>query len=277
MKAVLTFVLFSFFSQFLFSQEILLRFQPGKGENFVYSLLSEGTMTQSVMGMEQVVNSKTEVRYSYFIQNVSKDGEVEILISVDTIKTNVKSQNPPLDTTFVIPSGFKFKQVLNKFGKGISFEILEMKELPLPGGADRRIDRRSYLHNIVFPEGKIKPGDSWDFSSIDTTSGREGTTVVKTKGKYTYDGVETVNQIKCARLKLDANFSISGQGTIQGMNYGLEGEGKIVGAHWVDLETGLVVRSDTNTEIEMAIGITGQYEMTMPMSQKMKTVVNLIR
>lgn len=234
-------------------------------------------MTQSAMGMEQVINSRTEAKYSYFVQNVSSTGEIEIIISIDTIKTNVKAQNPPLDTTFIIPAGLKLKQVLDRFGKGISFEILETKEKAVLGDVSGRVDKRSYSHNVVFPESKIKPGDTWDYFSTDTTLGEEGKTIVKTKGKYTYGGIETVNQIRCAKLKFDADFSISGQGTTQGVNYGLEGEGKNVGTLWVDLETGVIVRSDINTEIVMTMGITGQVEMTLPMSQKIKTVLSLIK
>ncbi|CUS96220.1 hypothetical protein [Candidatus Chrysopegis kryptomonas] len=91
-----------------------------------------------------------------------------------------------------------------------------------------------------------------------------------------FNGIEEKNGIKCAKLNLDANLSISGQGTIQGMNYGLEGEGKSVGDLWVDLKTGLVVHSETETEMEMAMGITGQVEMTLPMNQKFKSIVSLL-
>ncbi len=262
--------------QFLHSQGITLRLQPQKGQTFTYLLLTEGTVTQSVMGIQQVVNSKTEARYSYFVQDVASNGNVELVISVDTVKTKVKSSMAGLDTMFVLPFGFKFKQILDKYGKPISFEVIEMRELQLPGGMSRRIDKRNYSHSVVFPEKSIKVGDSWDFAYTDTTSGDEDKTIVKANGKYVFNGVEEKNGVKCAKLNLDANFSISGQGTIQGMNYGLEGEGKNVGNVWIDLKTGLVVYSETETEMEMAMGITGQVEMTLPMNQKFKSVVSLL-
>ncbi len=268
---------FFLFLQFLHSQEVLLRFQPVKGGNFVYFLSSEGVSTQSAMGMEQVVNSKTETKFSYLIQDVFPTGNVEMLILVDTIKTKVKTQVPPLDTTFVVPIHLKFKQVLDKYGKGISFEFLNEKDLNLLGMGDRRIDKRSYAHTVVFPERKVSKGDSWEFSYTDTTSSKDGQTIVKTHGRYTFDGVEKVNDIECARLILNSDFSISGQGVVQGMNYGLEGEGKNTGKIWVDLKSGLLVRSETTSEIEMAMGISGQVEMTIPMSQKIVTTVSLVK
>lgn len=262
--------------QFLHAQEIRLRFQPQKGQTFTYFLLTEGTVTQSIMGMQQVVNSKTEARYSYFVQDVAPDGNVELIISVDTVKTRVGASITGFDTVFVLPFGFKFKQVLDKYGRAVSFEVVEMRELQLPGGMSRRIDKRNYSHSVVFPEKSIKAGDSWDFAYTDTASGDEDKTIVKASGKYVFNGIEEKNGIKCAKLNLDANLSISGQGTIQGMNYGLEGEGKSVGDLWVDLKTGLVVHSETETEMEMAMGITGQVEMTLPMNQKFKSVVSLL-
>lgn len=261
----------------LFSQQVTLKFQPEKGKVLTYLLLSDGTVTQSAMGMEQIVNSKTESKYSYLIQDVSPVGNVEVIISVDTIKTNVKSQMPPLDTTFVVPLGFKFKQTLDKYGKVVSFEILEMKELQLPGGASRRIDRRSYSHPVVFPEKSISPGEEWSFSYTDTNETEEGKTISKVSGKYTFNGVEDKNEIKCAKLILDANVSVSGQGIIQGMNYGLEGEGKNIGTLWIDLNSGNLVYMETDTEMEMAMGISGQVEMTIPMTQRFKTVISLLK
>lgn len=273
----LAFISLFFFLQFLYSQEVLLRFQPEKGKNFVYFLSSEGVLTQSAMGMEQVVNSKTETKFSYFIQDVSPAGNIEMIILVDTIKTGVKTQTPPLDTNFIIPIHLKLKQVLDKYGKGISLEVLEMKEIGLPMGVSRRVDKRTYSHTVVFPERKVSKGESWDFSYTDTTSNEGGQTVVKAQGQYTFDGVERVNDVECARLILNSNFSISGQGVFQGMNYGLEGEGKSIGKIWVDLKSGLLVRSETTSEIETAMGISGQVEMTIPMNQKITTIVSLVK
>ncbi|MCS7229236.1 MAG: DUF6263 family protein [Candidatus Kryptonium sp.] len=255
----------------------MLRYQPEKGKKFAYSFSTDGTITQTVMGVEQTINLNTKMTIHYLVQNIASNGNVELIISVDTIETRMKTQVLQMDTTLILPVGFKFRQVIDKFGRGVSFEILEIKQQRLLSGFGENLDKRQYTHAVIFPERKIKPNDSWNFSYADTTISDEGQAIVKTSGKYTFEGIETVNQIRCARLKVDANFAISGQGTIQGMKYGLEGEGKNVGTLWVDLGTGIVVRSDTNAEIETAMGIKGQIEMTLPMSQRMRTVLNLIR
>jgi hypothetical protein len=100
---------------------------------------------------------------------------------------------------------------------------------------------------------------------------------LSTNGKYTFEGVEEKLGLKCARLKLDANLSLSGSGTIQGMNYGLEGEGKNKGTLWVEVKSGMIVYSEMDTEMDMAMGISGQVEMTMPMTQKVKSTLSLIK
>ncbi len=274
-KSLLFIALFFIFCSQIFSQQVTLRFQPEKGKVLNYLLLSDGTMIQSAMGMEQVMNSKTETKYTYFIQNISPNGDVEIIISIDTIKTSVKSQSPPLDTTFIIPLGSKFKQTLDKYGKVVNFETIEMKELQLPGGVSRRIDKRSYSHPVVFPEKNISPGEEWTFSYTDTSATEDGKVIEKVSGKYTFKGIEGKNGIRCAKLAIDANVSVSGQGVIQGMNYGLEGEGKNIGTLWIDLNSGALVHMETDTEMEMAMGISGQVEMTMPITQRFKTVVSL--
>jgi hypothetical protein len=261
-----------------FSQGVSLRLQPRQGQTFNYLLLSEATMTQSAMGMEQVVFSKTESKFKYLIQNVSPNGNVEMLISIDTIKTSIKTQMPPMDTTLSFPIAFKFKQVHDKYWKLLNYEIIEGGEIQIPmGGGTRRIDKRNYTFSLVFPQDELTPGKSWSFSYSDTSSAEEGKTIVKTSGKYTFEGVEEKLGLKCARLKLDANLSLSGSGTIQGMNYGLEGEGKNKGTLWVEVKSGMIVYSEMDTEMDMAMGISGQVEMTMPMTQKVKSTLSLIK
>jgi hypothetical protein len=274
-KSFILIALFFIICSQIFSQKVTLRFQPEKGKVLNYLLLVNGTVTQSVMGMEQVINSKTEGKYSYFIQDVSPKGDVEIIIIVDTIKTSVKSQMAALDTTFIIPLGLKFKQTLDKYGNVVSFETIDAKELQLPGGVERRIDKRNYSHPVVFPEKNVSPGDEWTFSYTDTSATEDGRVISKTTGKYKFSGIEGKNGIRCAKLNVDANISVSGQGVIQGMNYGLEGEGKNIGTLWIDLNRGTLVHMETDTEMEMAMGISGQVEMVMPMTQKFKTVVTL--
>jgi hypothetical protein len=263
---------------FVLSQGVSLRLQPEQGQTFNYLLLSEATMTQSAMGMEQVVFSKTESKFKYLIQNVSPNGNVEMLISIDTIKTSIKAQMPPMDTTLSFPIAFKFKQVHDKYWKLLNYEIIEGGEIQIPmGGGTRRIDKRNYTFSLVFPQDELTPGKSWSFSYSDTSSAEEGKTIVKTSGKYTFEGVEEKLGLKCARLKLDANLSLSGSGTIQGMNYGLEGEGKNKGTVWVEVKSGMIVYSEMDTEMDMAMGISGQVEMTMPMTQKVKSTLSLIK
>lgn len=272
-------LIFIFLAQTILSQSITLRFQPERDRTLNYLILSEGVVTQSMAGMEQVVNSKTEAKYSYLVQGVSPNGDVEIIVSVDTIKTKVKVQAPALDTTIIVPAGFKFKQKLDKYGKTVAFEVIEMKGLQSPEMSEmnREIQKRNYSHTVVFPEKNISPGDKWDFSYVDSVSGEVEKLFTKTAGTYTFIGVEDKNGIRCAKLNLDANTSISGKGVIQGMNYGLEGEGKNVGVLWVDLKTGTLVHSETETEIEMAMGISGQVQLTVPITQRFKTIVSLLK
>ncbi len=276
-KSSITLLALFILVEFLFSQDVSLRLQPEQGQTFNYSLLSEATTTQSAMGMEQVVFSKTESKFKYFIQSISPNGDVEILISIDTIKTSVKTQMPPMDTTFSFPVAFKFKQVHDKYGKLLNYEIIEGGEIQIPMGGTRKIDKRNYTFSLIFPQDELTPGKSWSFSYSDTTTSEEGKTIVKTNGKYTFEGVEEKIGLKCARLKLDADLSISGSGTIQGINYGLEGEGKNKGTIWVEVKSGMIVYSEMDTEMDMAMGISGQVEMTMPITQKVKSTLSLIK
>lgn len=268
---ILTVIFFVFCSQ-IFSQQVTLRFQPEKGKVFKYLISIDGTITQSKMGKEQVTNSKTEGRYSYFVQNVSPKGDVEIIVSIESIKTSIKSQDT--DTTFSVPLGLKAKQTLDKYGKIVKFEIIEMGNLKSPEEVEKRIDKRMYSRYILFPEKSISPGDEWAFSYTDTnTTPGAMEQIMKTTGKYKFNGVEEKNGIRCAKLSVDENISLSGQSTAYGISF--EGEGKSKGTLWIDLKSGVLVHMETDTEMKTTMGISGPIQMKFPSTQKLKTVVTL--
>lgn len=262
--------------KFLQAQEVLLGFKPEGQKNFGYVVVSEGTLSQSVMGVEQSVYVRTETRYSYFIRNASKSDDVEILVFVDTIKAKISTKPSRGDTIVTVLPAVRFKQVLDKFGRRKSFEVFKGEGESFPEDLLRETINPLYLYGVIFPDKKVKVGDNWDIFLIDTVSIEGGKAVVKTQGKCVYAGVEEIGLRKCAKLNVETNFSISGRGTLQGVGYRFEGQGKNIGILFVDLKSGLPVHSDNDTEVEFTTGDIESGEAKMFTIQKIRTVAKLI-
>ena len=56
-----------------------------------------------------------------------------------------------------------------------------------------------------------------------------------------------------------------------GMDMVMEGSGDITGTVWFDPALGLLIEEQNNTSMEMTLALTGQTQMTIPMSQKTKS------
>ena len=55
----------------------------------------------------------------------------------------------------------------------------------------------------------------------------------------------------------------------------MEGSGEVSGTVWFDPARGLLIEDQNNTSIDMTMAVTGQTQMTIPMSQKVKTTQKL--
>ena len=67
-------------------------------------------------------------------------------------------------------------------------------------------------------------------------------------------------------------MTIKGKGTQMGMEMFIEGTGKTQGFYYFDPKISLIVYSEDNTEMDMNVAVSGPQNMTIPMTQSMKTV-----
>ena len=263
-------ILIFVFTSFAFAQKYQLNLKLKPGKSYIYLSSTETRTTQTFMGSEQTMESLNEEKVKLEVMG-AKNGEFEIVISIDTLRTKIHS--PMLDTTFVFPINFAVKRVVNKYGEVLKTEIIRSEKKSVTGSGLSKAG--TFI--VKFPKGEIEVGQSWSFTQSDSVENPRGKFKTSGKGKYTFESVEEKLGIRCAKLRVDSKFNISGSGVTQGMNYGMEGEGRLRGYVWVSLDTGLLVYSETSMEMDMAMAFAGQMAMSVPMTQKIETRVSLLR
>jgi hypothetical protein len=70
-------------------------------------------------------------------------------------------------------------------------------------------------------------------------------------------------------------MNLKGIGTQMGMEMEMEGTGKNEGYFYYDPGTFMVVSSEDQSEMEINVSVTGPQNMTIPMTQSVKTMVTL--
>jgi hypothetical protein len=64
---------------------------------------------------------------------------------------------------------------------------------------------------------------------------------------------------------------------MQGMEFFIDGSGKINGTIYFDAKAGLVVYEETNSDGETNMALTGEQQMIIPITQVTKTVRTLFK
>jgi hypothetical protein len=132
------------------------------------------------------------------------------------------------------------------------------------------------LGKLKFLPGKlVKIGDKWQDNPVEhknPTSGNPFTIDISSEIEYTLSGKEMVNGKEFLKINYSGNMTINGKGTQMGMEMFIEGTGKNEGFSYYDSKTNMIVSSDENTEMNMNIAVSGPQNMTIPMTQSIKTV-----
>jgi uncharacterized ubiquitin-like protein YukD len=245
-----------------------------KGQEYNYLMEMTMDMTQSMGGQEMKYGTSASTTIKNLIANVKEDGKVEVIASNWDAKVTTKIMK---DTTMTFKGkvGPSTKVTFDKFGNVLSKVKLDTVQMDSKlAGIDND------MANIVFcefPETPIKVGDKWTKEHTDSVpAGPMGKMEIKTKSEYSLGAKEMVDGKSYYKVTVTSNLLISGKGNMQGMDLALNGTGVKNDELYVDPATGVVYSDKATMEMNMNIAVSGQQNMTIPMTQKINTSYKLI-
>lgn len=255
---------------FAYSQEaVQLKYNFVKGKTYVLSTQVENTIIQSMGGQEMKMETEITATNGMKIEDVDKDGNATTLITF--ISTKVHSVGMGQDTTMTVNGSDEQKRVVfAQTGRKIS----EVK-LGDPGKGINIGSADQFSKFITLPANVIKTGDKWNDKTVDTIEASQQNPVnINTTSEmaYLFAGKEQKDGVEYLKITYTGVLAITGKGNQMGMDLFLEGTGKTEGFSYFDPKTSMVVYSEGNTELDMTVAVAGQQNMTMPMTQRMKTI-----
>lgn len=271
LKSVLLLVLVAF-SGLSFSQEATLLYNLAKGKTFVQNTKLFNTITQTMGPNEIKILMDISINAEIFVENVAENGDITVLeVLKDMTMRNVAMGR---DTTLKFDNVNERSRVAyTKEGKLISRTVLDTASIP---GLSES-SRQNWMY-LQLPGKKVKVGETWSNVSTETTaksSANPFETITNSDFKYTYAGVEAKDGKEFSKIEFDANLSVEGKGEQMGMQMFVEGTGKNKGFGLFDSSSSVVSYIEFETGIDMSISVSGQQNMSIPMSQSMKTVITL--
>lgn len=255
-----------------FGQEsVMLKYNFKEGKSFKTTMNLTNEMVQSMMGQEMKATSSVGVISEYKISKVDAKSNATALVTIlDLTATTVAMGKENV----VKKSDFKKENICAEYdqtGKSISGKLIDTTEDFSTVGSFQ-----GYVKLQILPAREVKVGEVWNEKQIDTVDNGPSnpmsfmTTAMDTE--YTLVGKEMREGKNVYKISYKSSMELAGKGKQMNMDLFLEGTGEVTGFFYFDPAASVTVYSEGNTEMNSTITVSGQQNMSIPMTQKVKVV-----
>ena len=250
-----------------------LEYKFQKGKTYRYSSKTNSNIIQEMMGKEMKMTNTGEMVVRMVVDNVTKEGNGVLLVSFDSAKNTIKSQM--MDSTMTLDNliGKKTKITVSKIGTVVAREVIDTVKMEGPMG---NAGQRGMTSMIKLPEKAIKIGEKWKSTNIDTIESMCGKIHHTADMEFTLSGKEKKAGHDCLKIDYTGTTADTGKMMMGGMELFVEGNGKVKGTLYFDPQVGLTILDESTTDTEQTMAITGQQNMTIPMSSSTKSIRTLL-
>jgi hypothetical protein len=249
-----------------FGQAVQLKYALEKGKTYRYADTMIVNVTQEMMGQEMKVFTRVYAQSRAEVESAG-DGKHALLLSLDTLR--IATKNPRMDTTLV-PTEMLHKRTRVTFastGDIIAREIVDsVKATPMMRAAGS-VGQREMLNLPVFSSAPVKAGEKWTAVRADTQETMGGKMVTTTTMEYTLVGKEKQAGRDAWKLTYTGTSTVAGKGSMMGSEVFTEGSGKMSGTAYVDTKSCMLLAIEGKADTEMTAAVTGQQNMTIPITQ----------
>ncbi len=258
------------------SDSYKLKYKMAKGTVLYYRLDSQMESLQEMMGSEVEANSKSNANVKITSEGENKDGNLTFLMVYESMLFEMISSM--MDSTFKDPEGLIGKRVrktITPYGDQIKSVELDSIKLGLLAHSGGLASAREFLPNL--PDSELKMGEKVSMTDVDSLDTLGGTTVTKAEMEFTLTGKETKFGYDCLKIDVKGTINLEGDGIMQGMKIFIEGDGDFQRTLYFAPKEGLLVAAHNQTDIEMTLAVTGQMQMTIPITQSQTSNMTLIK
>ena len=255
-----------------FGQEsVMLKYNFKEGKSFKTTMNLTNEMVQSMMGQEMKATSTVGTVSEYKISKVDAKNNATALVTIlDLSATTVAMGKEDV----VKKSDFKKENICAEYdqtGKSISGKLIDTTEDFSKVGSFQ-----GFVKLQILPAREVKVGEVWNEKQIDTVNNGPSnpmsfmTTAMETE--YTLVGKEVREGKNVYKISYKSSMELAGKGKQMNMDLFLEGTGEVTGFFYFDPAASITVYSEGNTEMNSTITVSGQQNMSIPMTQKVKVV-----
>jgi hypothetical protein len=243
-----------------------LGFQQGK--SYLYTDKVSVAVTQEMSGQEMKMSSVSSMVSRISVDRILPDGSFSLILQMDTLVMSTKSARQ--DTTRLMTDlmGKRSGMVLTPIGKIASRVVID--SIKTTGPMMRSAAAREILRFHALPEQPVVPGAQWTAVVTDSNEAMGGSMVTGSTITYTLAGKEEKGGRSCVKITYTGTLAIEGKGSMMGMEMFTEGKGTLSGIWYFDPQEGISVAEDGAMDTDVTVAMTGQQNMTMPITTSSK-------
>ncbi len=259
---------------------LILMYQLSPDQVCKYNTTTEQNQTMEMMNQSMESEANTLMNYSLKETGFDTAENYITKITIDTISMNAKG--PGGERTFDLSSlmGKSVKFVVSPKGKQIELSNPDSVKINLGPMAGGEQDAKSFFQDIdilpELPQNPIKIGESWT-SEKNEKQPRSGMEInIDSKTTSTLKGFENIEGTDCLKIVSQITGTIDGSGEQMGRQMDIEGDIDGSSTWYFAYKKGVFVKLTSNQSIESTITVSGQANMTIPMTLEIKTEIKLV-
>ncbi len=255
-----------------FSQEsVMLKYGMKEGLSFTQEMEIHQNTVQSMMGQEIKVVGEIKAINAYKVEDLSADGNATVLMTVKeiSIRTSAMGRDTSMSYKDVKDA---VRLIITPEGKTLSSAKIDSSK------ASAVINQMEPGKFRALPGKVVKIGESWDESYAEVKNSAPGTPFglnMAVENKYTLVGKEVRDGKEYYRISNSGTLGITGKGSQMGMEMFVEGNAKVEGYSLFDPVKQMIIYTEDDTEMELSVAISGPQNMTIPMTQSIKSVTRI--
>jgi hypothetical protein len=252
---------------------VVLEYKMPEGRTLTYKNTESSGQVMDVMG--QTVDTTTTGGGTFTLKAKGlKDKNFLLGVTIDDMSSTISGPQGDMSPDMTPVKGKSFDMVLSPLGSEVDVSGAEAITYTSPNGTGNI----SAGFKLFFPDlpGKpIKVGDTWESAGGADDKTESMNVRMDFKNLNTFDGLETVDGMECARIKSAVTATITGTGNQQGMDMAISGTGKGTDVWYFAIKDGIYIKSTSDMSMEMAVTVSAA-NMTIPVTQTRKGEVTLV-
>jgi len=204
-------------------------------------------------------------------------GNLKLTVMIDTMAQTVESPNGYSGGAITEAIGKSFEMIISDYGKEIDLSQANELLFNIPGSGMSNATQTFADFFPDLPVKKVKPGYKWTSTDSVNAVAPSMTTVSFTEAENTFEGVETIDGIDCAKITSILSGTHSIKTETQGMDVKTNGTFTGTSVVYFAISEGYFVKQTSESKLEGTLDLTYPQEMSMPMTMEISSECKVVK